>query len=112
MLGIFELLGGHVEYGESLEKGLKREFKEEFDAEIKVSGLIYAFTYINPSQKSHSVEIIFLATLEDDETITLDPTNHSAQAWIGEDEIDNYFGQDDNKYQVIKAGFKEIKLLR
>jgi 8-oxo-dGTP diphosphatase len=104
--GKHELPGGHVEYGESLEEGLIREFEEEFGAEIEVGKLIYAFTYINQVKESHSVEIVFLATLKDGATITLDPTDHSAYAWISEDEIEQYFDADDNEYQAIKAGFK------
>jgi len=44
--GIFELPGGHIEFGEILEDGLRREIREEFNQEITVLDPFYAFTYI------------------------------------------------------------------
>ncbi|MBU0578928.1 NUDIX hydrolase [Patescibacteria group bacterium] len=107
--GKYELPGGHIEYGESLEEGLAREFEEEFGAEIKVGKPIHAFTYINSIKESHSVEIVFLATFKDRAVITLNPTDHSKSLWISEDEIDQYFDRNDNEYKAIEVGFKEIK---
>ena len=41
--------GGLVEYGESLEEGLKREVKEEIGLDIEVLGVGFATKYIHPS---------------------------------------------------------------
>jgi 8-oxo-dGTP diphosphatase len=107
--GKYELPGGHVDFGESLEQGLKREWKEEFGADIAVGRPIYAFTYINESKKAHVVEIVFLAALKDDQQkIVLNSKDHSSYAWIEEDEIDDYYQNEDLEKKAVIEGFKII----
>jgi len=59
--GIFELPGGHLNFGEDIVKGLKREIFEEFEMKIKVGDPFYAFTYVNKVKGSHSIELIYFA---------------------------------------------------
>ena len=40
--GVYELPGGHIEFGEDPRDGLIREIKEEFNAQIEVKDLFYA----------------------------------------------------------------------
>ena len=47
MPGLWELVGGGVENGESLEKALVREFKEELDLDIIVVKQYYSWKYMS-----------------------------------------------------------------
>jgi len=45
-LGLWNLPGGHLEFGETLQAGAAREVKEETGLEVSLSGLIGAYTWI------------------------------------------------------------------
>jgi len=86
--GVFEVPGGHVDFGEDLIEGLKREIKEEFNMAINVGEPFNAFTYMNNIKGSHSVQVDFLATFaEPFENIKLEPEDHSEFGWFSLDEI-------------------------
>lgn len=106
--GVFEIPGGHIDYGEDLVTGLKREFKEEFGADIEVGDPFAAFTYENHIKKSHSVEIIYFARLSSGSKITLSDNDHSTSVWVGEDELDKIYteqkGPDDQEFIILKRG--------
>lgn len=102
--GKFELPGGHIEFGEDIVDGLKREFKEEFGVDILVGDPFYAFTYTNG--ENHVVEVDFTATLADPNgVIQLKPEDHSEYRWISEAELDGVWDKRDAEYQAIQKGF-------
>jgi len=85
--GFYELPGGHVEFGEDIAVGLRREIREELGVRINVGDPVAAFTYMNTATKTHAVEVIFLATLaEPPERIHVDPRNHSSVRFVDERE--------------------------
>ncbi len=43
--GKYELLGGHIEFGETLQDGLRREIREEIHIAIIVGEPFHVFTY-------------------------------------------------------------------
>ena len=53
--------GGHVEFGESTEKALKRELKEELGLEIKKSSFIGGSerVFIEAAKKYHEINLVF-----------------------------------------------------
>jgi 8-oxo-dGTP diphosphatase len=103
---IWELIGGHTEFGESLEESLMREIREEIHVEVNVENPYYAFTYVS----THTVEVDFLAKLTDNcQFVTLNPNDHSECRWISESEVDNYFPVDDQERTAVIRGFKMIK---
>lgn len=59
--GKYELPGGHVDYGESPEDGLKRELLEELRLDVTIGSLFAAFTYINEIKGSHLIELLYFA---------------------------------------------------
>lgn len=83
--GRWELPGGHIEYGEDIVDGLKREIREEFAMDIQVGDPFACFTYLNEVKKSHSVEVIYFAQFASDiSDIQLNPEDHSEYGWFDE----------------------------
>jgi 8-oxo-dGTP pyrophosphatase MutT (NUDIX family) len=112
--GVYELPGGHIEFGENPVDGLKREILEEFGMSISVGDPFYVFTYVNNIKGSHSVEVDYFASFEGSlEKIKLNPEDHSGFLWISEDEIGKIISdgkrEDDPEIKAIKRGFELLK---
>lgn len=110
---IFELPGGHVNFGEDMILGLKREVREENEVEISVGDPFYVFTYQNQIKGSHSIEVIYFATFTSSiETIRIHPEDHSEFRWVAEDEIHEILqckDAEDPELKAIKRGFELLK---
>lgn len=111
---VYEIPGGHIDFGESIVDGLKREIKEEFGADIVVGDPFASFTYTNEVKGSHSVEVIYFAKFTSPiEDITLHPDDHSEYGWFAEDELDkvttaNKRG-DDPEILALKKAFELLR---
>jgi 8-oxo-dGTP diphosphatase len=106
--GIFELPGGHIDFGEGLVEGLKREIREELHKDITVGDPFAVFTYVNDIKGSHSIEVIYFVQFTDHpESVTLNPEDHSEYKWLAEDEL----GQltDDDETKAIRRGFALLR---
>ena len=104
--GMFECIGGHLEPGESIEDGLRREVFEEIGAKVKVGQIFDAFTYSD--EEGYKIEVSYLCTLEPGETPTLNPEDHSEFLWISADEIDK-FEKEDEETEALRKAFKILK---
>lgn len=110
--GIYETPGGHIDFGENIKEGLKREVFEEFGVNINVGDPFYAFTYHNDIKGSHSVEILFFATFVDSiDNIAINPEDHSGYDWFAEEELDKIVndGKDDPEIKAFQKAFKLLK---
>lgn len=67
--GLFNLPGGHLEYGEDIIAGAKREVREEVDLLVEPEGLIGVFTDFGPE---HYINFVFLATADGMDAKTVD----------------------------------------
>lgn len=93
---IYEIPGGHIDFGEDIVEGLKREINEEFGMTISVGDPFASFTYSNPVKGSHSIEVIYFAAFNESiENIKIDPEDHSTYGWFAESELDKV--TDENK---------------
>lgn len=104
----WELVGGHIEFGESLEEGLKREILEELNIEVEVAEPFFAFTYLK-DEETHTVEIVFLATPINPENITLNPDALQSARWLTEEEALTLYDSNDIEHTAISKGFELIK---
>jgi 8-oxo-dGTP pyrophosphatase MutT (NUDIX family) len=111
---VYELPGGHIDYGEDIAAGLRREIMEELGMTIEVGDPFFAFTYINEVKGSHSIEVIYFATfVEDPSQVRLDPEDHSESGWFAENELINAAtdnkGFDDIEFVAMKKGFALLR---
>lgn len=105
--GKYELPGGHVEFGETMIEGLKREIREEFNLEINIGEPFYVFTYTSKNDTEHTIEVDYLATLVNpDQEIKLRPEDHSEFHWISEDEVVSFYTDDDEERKAVIRGFE------
>lgn len=111
---VYEIPGGHIDFGEEVPVGLMREIKEELGVKVKLGDPFAVFTYHNEVKGSHSIEVIYFATLVDPiEKITIDPKVHSTFGWFSEEELPQTFvnakDKDDDEVKALYRGFALLK---
>ena len=81
---MWEFPGGKMERGENREDALKREIREELEADISVDRFIETIEYDYP--KFHLVLHCFLCSLK---TKKVHLTEHESSRWLSADELDS-----------------------
>ena len=112
--GVFEIPGGHIDYGENIITGLKREILEETGKEINVGDPFFVFTYTNEVKESHSIEVIYFASFKNaTQEVKLNPEKHSEYRWFEEKDIIRIIqsgkSEDDPEIETIKKGVFLLK---
>jgi 8-oxo-dGTP pyrophosphatase MutT (NUDIX family) len=86
--GVFEMPGGHTEFGEEIIAGLKREVREEFEMSVNVGDPYFACTYKNEIKGSHTVQVNYFARFTEPlERIVTHPEDHSEYTWLSREEV-------------------------
>jgi 8-oxo-dGTP diphosphatase len=98
--GLWEILGGRVEKGESDEEALKREFYEESKIKVKVLKQYHEFRYIYIDDDAVENDFIVSA---DNFHVVIDPKEHTEFRWISENELDDFEMSPDMRESVQKA---------
>lgn len=107
--GLWELPGGHIDFGEDIVEGLKRECMEELNMRVSVGDPFAVFTYTNEIKGSHSIEVVYFAKFFDSiEDIKLNPEDHSEYRWTAESELGDG-PTSDQELANIKKGFELLK---
>lgn len=112
--GVWELPGGHIDFGEDPTVGLAREIDEEFGVEVEIGDPFYVFTYTNEIKGSHSIEVVYFARFKSKlGEIALNPEDHSEFGWFSEDELEkatnDIKSSDDLEFQAIHKGFALLR---
>lgn len=108
--GVYELPGGHIDFGEDPIVGLQREIDEELGMKAEVGDPFYVFTYTNEIKGSHSIEVIYFAKFMSElGRLALNPEDHSAFGWFAENELSEATtpgkGLDDVEFVAMLKGF-------
>lgn len=111
---VYELPGGHIDFGEDAVVGLRREIDEELGMKVEVGDPFFVFTYTNEVKGSHSIEVIYFAHFTNDiSDIKINPEDHSEFGWFSEEELVNAAtdakGLDDIEFQAMRKGFAFLK---
>ena len=80
--GTWEIPGGGVEFGETLEVALKREILEEIGVEIKIISLLQVCDHILPAEKQHWVSPTYLCRIVSGEPIIKEPGKCTDIGWF------------------------------
>jgi 8-oxo-dGTP diphosphatase len=86
--GLYEMIGGHIDYGEDIVTGLKREIVEEVGMDCTIADPFAVFTYMDNVKGSHSVEAVYFGTfIGDIDKIKVHPEDHSGFAWFSREDV-------------------------
>jgi 8-oxo-dGTP pyrophosphatase MutT (NUDIX family) len=85
---VWDLPGGRINVGESIELGLKREIMEELGVDINFNGVVYSEQLVHTSEGSPHLFITCKATLADEKKPFLIPSEELAEAkWVDQNTI-------------------------
>jgi len=107
---VYEIPGGHIDFGEDSVPGLKREILEEFSMEISVGDPFASFTYKNEIKGSHSIEVVYFAKFVTSlENILLHHEDHSEFKWFAASELEKVITEnkrgDDPEIVILRKAF-------
>lgn len=102
--GKYHLPGGHVEFGETPEDAIVREFAEEFGITIEAGRVFRTFMYLIGDV--HTVGICFLLSFGGDATaIKADGIENDEVVWVAKNELTDYFNSSDHNYVTLERYF-------
>lgn len=82
--GTWELAGGKMEFGETLESAVLREIVEECSLNVKLKELIYADTFFLDKER----QVVLIAyKLETDDDLVVLSDEHTDYKWVDEIEL-------------------------
>lgn len=85
----WDIPGGTVEAGETVEDALVRELKEETGISIKPLYPIYVYSNLNQLPQRQTVQIVYFCDYKKGE-ITLNPKEHTDYRWVHYDELKKF----------------------
>lgn len=93
--GMFELPGGGVDEGESIESAAVRELHEETGLEVEIMlGTFRGFNYTTP-KKPQARQINFAVTVQDVSKLSLNPQEHDSAVWVTKTDYKTYLASND-----------------
>ncbi len=106
-VGRYELPGGRIDFGESVEQAFKREIREETGFEkIKIGELVNTWSFINIKENIKYHFIVFDFEFFTDENKIKLSDEHTEYKWVGVNEFENLDMRDGHK-ESLKIYFNE-----
>lgn len=84
--GKWEIPGGSVEFGETLEDAIKREIKEEYGVEIKIIELLDVCDHLIPDEHQHWVSPTYICKITKGHPRIIEPEKCDAIGWFTREE--------------------------
>ena len=82
----YHYIGGHLEYGETIETACIREAKEECggDVEFSFEKILYIRDFIKPDENEHSLELFILGSINKTDKLEglKDPQHPDGSVWM------------------------------
>ena len=101
--GTWENVGGVMEFGETFEQALVREFKEEVGLSVEVERLLYAVTFL--TRPTRQIILLTFLCRTNDETVVLSE-EHEAYLWASKKDLQSLLPEaikeDFNTYGVFE----------
>jgi 8-oxo-dGTP diphosphatase len=108
--GYWELPGGKVDFGETLEEAVVREIGEETGLKIKPGKIYSSFSYITNNGLWHVIDAMFVCSIEDNNDLVKLSDAHSDFKWVDLAEIEGLQMSDEIKIEINK-GFEAVSML-
>jgi 8-oxo-dGTP diphosphatase len=86
--GKWELPGGALEFGDTIEETIIREMKEEFDITVKIVDRLEPFNHIIPEEHQHWVAFCFICVLISGTPKIMEKDKSDEIGWFDLSELD------------------------
>lgn len=105
------LPGGGVDFGESFESALKREFMEEVNLEVEVKNLAFVSEGIDPKGEKHIISMVFVVDYVSGEVKIPEEERIIACEYLDIKELEKYRIYPNIKKVLISGQFDRIRYL-